>query len=88
MPRRHPPNGLAAADDRAEHVDGEDALDALDGQLVHPRLRAGDPGVRDERGEGPHRLGRREGTEDVGLDRNVGPHGARNAACALDLGHD
>ena len=39
------------SDDRAEHVDRQDALDTLGGHLVEPDLRAGDACVRDDGGE-------------------------------------
>ena len=88
MPRREPLDGLAAADDRAQHVDREHALDALDGELVDPGLRADDACVRDEGGERPHRLGGGEGGEDVGLDGDVGAHRARHAAGGFYVSND
>ena len=69
-------------------VDRQDSLDPVDRQLVDPRLRAGDAGVRDQGGERPHRVGGREGGEHVGLDRVVGPHRAGRAAGGLDLPDD
>ena len=49
---------------------------------------ADDAGVRDEGGERPHRLRRGEGSEHVGLDRDVGAHRACDATGRLDLAHD
>ena len=88
VPGGHAPHRLAAAQHRAEHVDGQQPFDPLGGQLVDPRPGADDAGVRDQRRERPEGIGRGEGGQHVVLDRDVRPDGDGDAAVRLDRGGD
>jgi hypothetical protein len=84
----HPPHGLPAAQDGAEHVHGQHALHPLRGQLVEPRPPAHDAGVGDQPGHRPQAVRGIERGQDVVLDRHVRADGERGPTGILDAGDD
>jgi len=88
MPGGEPLDRGAAAEHRSEHVDGEDALPALEAHVLETRLEGDDPGIVDEPGEPPHPVGGRKDRLDIGFARDVTLYRDRFAAIATNLRRD
>ena len=86
---RHATSRLARREIRAEHVDLEDPPHALGAHVGEPRARGDDPGVGDNSGQRPQRVGRLfEDGDDVGFARDVALERDRPSAPRRDLPHD
>lgn len=88
MPVGHALHCLLGAEHRTDGVDREDALHALEAQILQARLNGQDPGVIDQHIEAAERAV--DGREQVGHlagVRAVGPHGQRPAPQCLHIRH-
>ena len=85
VPRRHAPHGLARAEERADHIGGEDTMEPRGIHRVHAHLRFQDAGVVHQGRERSERVidGRKQ-PFDVRLDGHVSRHGDRSRPTGFD----